>query len=215
MLNLLSLFASLSTGFAEEQPYEEAEVQDHVRAVQQGDADAASALYRATVVPTFRAVRPLCRSEHEAEDVVQETYARALEAIGRYREQPKARFLSWLMTIALNVARKRYRARKREVVSTEVAMQHTEQLGAPDADAGEALDRARGARALLTALDELEERPREIMTLRYGAELSAKEVAEACGLSESNVRKICERQRAVLAARIESLLGEKVEATTE
>jgi len=213
MLNLLSLFAALTLGFPEEQPYEEAQVRAHVHSVAEGDADAGAALYRATVVPIFRAVRPLCRSEQEAEDVVQETYAKALEAIGRYREEPRARFLSWLMTIALNVARKRVRLRRREVVSTEVATSRTDEMGSHDADAGEQIDRARGAKALLTALDELPERQREIVTLRYGAELSAKEVAEACDLTESNVRKVCERQRKVLAARIESLLGETGETT--
>jgi len=208
MLNLLSLFAALTLGFSEEHPYEEAQVRAYVRRVAEGDADAAAALYRSTVVPVFRAVRPLCRSEHEAEDVVQETYAKALEAIGRYREEPRARFLSWLMTIALNVARKRYRLRQREVVSTDVATSRTDEMGSHDVDAGEQIDRARGAKALLAALGELDETQREVVTLRYGAELSAKEVAEASGLTESNVRKICERQRKVLATRIESLLGE-------
>ena len=60
-------------------------------------------------------------------------------------------------------------------------------------------------RALLAALAELPERERRAVSLRYGAELPAAEVAELLGLSEANVRKICERARARLAER----LGEK------
>ncbi len=63
--------------------------------------------------------------------------------------------------------------------------------------------------AMLTALQELPERDRQVVTLRYGGELSVAEVAQVASLSEPNVRKICERRRAALLQRIRTLLEEK------
>ena len=59
--------------------------------------------------------------------------------------------------------------------------------------------------ALLEALAELPERDRAVLSLRYGGELSAPEVAQALGLSAANVRKICERRRAELLAKLAPL----------
>ena len=55
---------------------------------------------------------------------------------------------------------------------------------------------------LLRALEALPKRDREVLSLRYGADLEASEVAAACALSAANVRKICERQRRRLLAEL-------------
>jgi RNA polymerase sigma factor (sigma-70 family) len=52
---------------------------------------------------------------------------------------------------------------------------------------------------------EVPEREREILSLRYGAEMNASEIAEIFNLNPAGVRKICERWRDRLAARIEEL----------
>jgi RNA polymerase sigma factor (sigma-70 family) len=59
---------------------------------------------------------------------------------------------------------------------------------------------------LLRALAELTPREREIVSLRYGAELDAAEIASRLKLEPANVRKILERVRARLGERIEALL---------
>jgi RNA polymerase sigma-70 factor (ECF subfamily) len=60
---------------------------------------------------------------------------------------------------------------------------------------------------LLIALGELDQRDRDVVSLRYGAELNAREIADLVGLAPANVRKILERTRARLGARIEALLA--------
>ena len=74
------------------------------------------------------------------------------------------------------------------------------------ADPADDLDRARQRRALLIALRELPERERAIVSLRYGAELNASEIAATVGLEPTTIRKILERARTRLGARIEALL---------
>jgi RNA polymerase sigma factor (sigma-70 family) len=55
-------------------------------------------------------------------------------------------------------------------------------------------------------LAELEPREREIVSLRYGAELNAAEIAAQLKIEPANVRKILERARVRLGERIEALM---------
>jgi RNA polymerase sigma-B factor len=59
---------------------------------------------------------------------------------------------------------------------------------------------------LLQALAGLDQRERELLSLRYGAELSAREIGELVQLEAANVRKILERTRSRLRARIDAVL---------
>jgi RNA polymerase sigma factor (sigma-70 family) len=104
------------------------------------------------------------------------------------------------MTVARNAACRRFR--RRPELSQTGELPET----AVDDDLDANLDRARQRRALLVALGELDSRDREVVSLRYAGELTATEVGEALGLDPANVRKICERQRAALGARLEELL---------
>ncbi len=47
----------------------------------------------------------------------------------------------------------------------------------------------------------------EIVSLRYGAELNASEIAATVGIEPAAIRKILERARTRLGARIEALLS--------
>jgi RNA polymerase sigma-70 factor (ECF subfamily) len=171
----------------------EAEVQELVRAARAGDAGAASRLYGVMVVPVYRATRPLCSSDADAEDVVQEAFVKAFAALDRYVPRPGTRFLGWLLTIALNDARKQVARdrRRRRIVTSEGETRREEHGPTPERDVLERQQKQR----LLSALAELSERDRQIVSLRYGAGLEADEVAALCETSAANVRKVCERQR--------------------
>lgn len=210
---MFAIFATLGD-FGEsstpEPPADEEEVQALVRAARAGDPAAPRRLYRLHVARVFRAVRPLCGSDEEAEDVTQDAFVRALSSLHRYERRAGTRFVAWLATIAFNLARQRARVRARVTAVQEPAL--TRLADARDAADGEApataIDLARTKDALLVALAELPPRDREIVTLRYAAELSAEEVGAATGTTPENVRKICERRRRFLLDRIQALLGE-------
>jgi RNA polymerase sigma factor (sigma-70 family) len=108
-----------------------------------------------------------------------------------------------VMTIAINTARRRFRRRRPELTATGELPETADEDGA---DPAEGLDRTRRRRALLIALAELSERERLIVSLRYGAELNASEIAAAVGGESAAIRKILERTRTRLGARIEALL---------
>src|SRR5690606_14666543 len=105
--------------------------------------------------------------------------------------------------IAVNTARRRFRRRRPELTPTG----ELPDLASEADDPGDDIDRARQRSALLRALVELEPREREIVTLRYGAELDASEIAKQLGLKSDNVRKILERLRARLGDRIQALMN--------
>ncbi|MBL8939431.1 MAG: sigma-70 family RNA polymerase sigma factor [Archangium sp.] len=190
------VFATLMGG--EAGPVDEAEVVSLLDAARVGNPRAARRLYALHVTKLYRALRPLCRSDADAEDAVQAAFVDALSHLSRYAPREGRRFLSWLVTLGLNRVRKSFRSSSRVEVDSETV--------------GAVLDREATTdehtqvrrSALLKALATLPERDRQVVSLFYGAELSADEVAETTGVSASNVRKICERQRKALL----TMLGE-------
>ncbi len=209
MLDLVWIFACLDPDAAPPGAApDEADVQALVARARSGDRDAAAALYRLHAPRVFRTVRAMTRSDSEAEDVVQETFVRALDAIVRYEQRGDVRFVSWLLAIATNVVRKR--ARRLRLVDSR-APDVLEAEADPAVGADETLVRAQNKRALLAALAELTERERALLSLRYGGELNASEIAPLVDMTPANVRKTCERLRARLLAR----LGEAEEHSEE
>src|SRR6185503_7644581 len=67
-----------------------------------GDTDAFAELMRRHNRRLYRAARAILRDEAESEDVVQETYLRALAALPEFRWE--ASLATWLTRIAVNEA---------------------------------------------------------------------------------------------------------------
>jgi RNA polymerase sigma factor (sigma-70 family) len=183
---------------------DEGDVQQLVEQARSGDSQAGRDLYRLFATRVFRAVRPLCASEADAEDLVQDTFIKAFGSLRRYHARPGVRFVAWLMTIALNTARKRARRLGRTAVLEPERIDALREAdrGSPATAPDEDEDQRRLRTALIAALAEIPERDRLIVTLRYGADLDAAEVGSICHVTAENVRKICERQRQRLLARL-------------
>lgn len=190
------VFATLMGG--EAGPVDEAEVVSLIDAARVGNPRAARRLYALHVTRLYRALRPLCASDADAEDAVQAAFVDALSHLSRYSPREGRRFLSWLVTLGLNRVRKSFRSSARVETDSETVSAVLDREAAPNEDT-----QVRRS-ALLKALATLAERDRQVVSLFYGAELSADEVAETTGVSASNVRKICERQRKALL----TMLGE-------
>lgn len=180
-----------------------------VDAARSGDRTAGQRLYRQHVDHVFRTVRGILRSDADAEEVTQDAMLKVLTSLDRYAPRPGTRFVAWVTTIAMNTARRRFRRRRPELFDPTGLPQIVDDAADPERDA----DSARKRAALLSALADLEEREREIVSLRYGSELDASEIARALALEPANVRKILERARTRLGARIEALLNPNGEVT--
>ena len=200
---LTTCFAALSVMFGgEAEPLDEDAVLRLVELARKGDRVARQRLYRQHVARVFRTVRGALRSDAEAQDVTQDAMLTVLTSLNRYSPRSGTRFGAWVTTIALNTMRRRFRRRRPELTATG----ELPEVPAVDADVGDDLDSAKQRAALLRALAELEPREREIVSLRYGAELNAAEIAAQLRLEAANVRKILERTRVRLGERIEALM---------
>ena len=113
-------------------------------------------------------------SRQDAEDATSETFERAL----RYRDSydpSKGEPIGWLLGIARRCVDARLATR------TEVA------LDVPDTSSVEFVEQAVGRIALESALAELGERDRELVALRYGADLTAAQIGVRLDLSTNAV----------------------------
>ncbi len=129
----------------------------------------------------------------EAEDLTALTFEKAWRARARYRRD-LARFGTWLMVIARRVAIDHLRARRRHApleAGHDVAAGPT-----PD----ELAERRSDAERLARLLERRDERERELVALKYGAEMTNRAIARLTGLSESNVGTILHRTVQALRA---------------
>ena len=122
----------------------------------------------------------------EAEDLTARTFEKAWGGRDRYRPD-LGRFETWVMTIARRVAIDHLRGR-RPHVPLEAAAELSAGL-TPEDLAERRSDQDRLARLL----EQLEERERELVALKYGAEMTNRAIARQTGLSESNVGTILHR----------------------
>ena len=122
----------------------------------------------------------------DAEDLTARTFEKAWRARHRYRRDLAA-FSTWLLSIARNVAADHVRAR-RSFVALEEASSVTA-VGTPE---DQAVRNSDGER-LAALLQQLPERERELLAMKYGAGMTNRSIAIATGLSESNVGTIVHR----------------------
>ncbi len=146
---------------------------------------------RAYAVPLGRLCMAFVGSQAEAEELVQETLLAAQAALPTYRAEGS--FRSWLYAIARRLCARHVEVRARR--ENRLRLVHDTSRG-PDA-AELALDRERAERAR-AALGRLKPSEREAVMLRYEAELSFGEVAQAMAIDEAAARKRVSRALARL-----------------
>ena len=142
-------------------------------------------IYRLHYRDVYRYVLLMLRNHEDAEDVVSETFQRALRG-GTSRLPPHEKPLPWLLVIARRIAIDRLRRRKliRWVPFTSKA------------DRPEPSDRSERAEfwMWLDALARvLPERQREVIFLRYQRDLSDEDIGKILGLTPSGVRSLLAR----------------------
>jgi RNA polymerase sigma factor (sigma-70 family) len=130
----------------------------------------------------------------DVEDLVSRTFEKAWRSRDRYKRDLGA-FSTWLLTIARNVGIDYMKSRRYHLPIDAVGDLATH--GTPQGDAERDSDLVRLTR--LIAL--LPERERELIALKYGADIDNLSVARLTGLSASNVATILHRAVRTLRAR--------------
>jgi RNA polymerase sigma-70 factor (ECF subfamily) len=141
-------------------------------------------------------------SRETAEDLTASTFERVIRAWAKYDPQ-RAPERAWVLAIARNLLMDHYRRqRHRDTVSTDAHPGLLDAVGDSDWQ-----ERQLTLAELYEWLGQLGQREREILALRYGADLPARDIAELTGLTEANVHQIVSRSLRRLRERAESGVG--------
>ena len=146
----------------------------------------------------FTYAMALTRNTYEAEDLVQETYLRAIQAMERLREDGNAK--AWLYTILRNirlnqVRQQRIRPKLVELDADENAVNLVVETGKdPHALYVSKVE----TQQVREGIRQLSEEFREIILLREFAELSYQEIATLLGCAQGTVMSRLARARAKL-----------------
>jgi len=149
-----------------------------------GDQTAFTQLYNANFDRIYRYIYTRVKSQAEAEDLTQDVFIKALEAIGNYkwRDLP---FAAWLFKIAHNTVIDHVRK-----ISREKRADFDEAHLATVEDPVEMSEREFEVEQLKMALEKLPEAQREVATLRFIAQLSIAETARVLGKSEGTIKAL-------------------------
>jgi RNA polymerase sigma-70 factor (ECF subfamily) len=165
--------------------------------------------YRARLIGIFN---HLLSSIEEAEDLAQEVFLRVYRTRKTYH--PKAKFATWLFTIANNLALNAMRRRRRKPSvplpandSGPLGPRPAEQMAA---DSGELPTRQVAKKELASmvrqAIDGLNERQKLAVVLNKFEEMNYSEIADVMGLTTKAVKSLLSRARAKLKEDLENYI---------
>ena len=180
----------------------------------QGEDKAFEALVKRSKSKVFTSIYLIVKDRYVAEDLLQETYIKAIDVIrsGRYNEEGK--FLPWIARIAHNLAIDYFRKEKR--YPTIVLEDGSKVFNSFDfaEDSAEDLQMKSDQIAhVREMIKKLPEEQREVLVLRHYEELSFQEIAEQTGVSINtalgrmryaliNLRKMIEKQESAYDAKL-------------
>jgi RNA polymerase sigma-70 factor (ECF subfamily) len=155
----------------------------------------------------------------EAEDLTQDVFLRIYRARKGYR--PRAKFSTWLFTVANNVAANHVRGKRRKrlvsfgkpVADSQGMQPAEERVQAREGTPSTQMRQAELAEIVREAVGELGDEQKLAVLLNKFEEMSYAEIAEVMGRSEPAVKSLLARARMSLRGRLEPYLktGQRAE----
>lgn len=150
-----------------------------------GHEDAIAVFVRQYETGVFRLALSIVGDQSDANEITQETFIAALRALPSYQEKQSLK--AWLYKIALNQSRSHLRKRKvLERLRTTLILifqLETQRQTLPE----EAAIQNEKEAAVWNSLNQLDERHRMVVILRYFHELSIAEISEILSTSEGTI----------------------------
>jgi len=166
--------------------------EDTVAQARAGNPEAWGELYREHAARIFRFCRRALPSREDAEDATAEIFMKLREKLGQY--DASRPFNAWLYKVAANhcwdlLRRRRIRQDLETGEIDSLPLEH------PDANQLEQLIERRTSDEVRAALNTLPSRARMALVLRYYADMSYDEIAEALGVRRAFVGVVLLRAR--------------------
>jgi len=162
------------------------------------DAVAFGRLYDIHVDRVYRHVYYRVGNQADAEDLTQQVFLKAWQAIGRYRRRASP-FIAWLLTISHNLVVDFYRTRQ-DRAYLEIEALPGDAASNPERAAEASLDQARLRRAILQLRDD----EQRVVIMRFMEGFEYAEIASALNKKEGSMRVILHRALLKLRAILEN-----------
>lgn len=189
---------------------------DFLTALKQGDRQAFARLVDETSTQIYRTARQILGDEQDAEDVLQETYMKALKALPTF--EGRSSLSTWLHRIGVNEALMLIRKRKTPMVSVD----DTQPFDSEEESTGmEIVDfcclpenellTSESRKFMDDAIQRLPENLKTVFVLRDLEGMSIQETSEVMQITENNVKTRLLRARLRLRQELAEYYAEKVE----
>jgi len=171
-----------------------------------GNEAAIEMLVRQYETDVFRLALSIVGDQAEANEITQETFITVLRSLPSYQE--KQSFKAWLYTIALNHSRSYLRKQKilerLRTTLTTIFQIETQKQVSPE----EAVIQNDKEAQIWNSLNQLDERHRIVVVLRYFHELSVAEISEILSINEGTIHSRLHNAREKLRNGLKHLHGE-------
>jgi RNA polymerase sigma-70 factor (ECF subfamily) len=178
------------------QPNDRLQVDDStVQKAVQGDGAALAQIYDTYTRDIYRYIFSKVGNSPDAEDLTAQTFMAVLESLPRYHHRGK--FSAWIFQIARNKVMDHFRRSKHDSPGIPLELSYSD--GSLDrVIQDEAYER------LASVMEALTDEERELIRLRYVAQLSFVEIAELLGRKKDAVRKTLARLLERLSRQMEA-----------
>lgn len=147
-------------------------------------ADAFARLYEEFMPKVFRYINYRIVDVDEAQDLTETVFEKALVNFESYSTD-RAGFSTWIFSIARNTLVDHYRFSAREQSLQTETKKQTQYDGSPSPDYQ--VVKTEEMKILQSCISQLSPQEREIISLKFGGEMTNRQIAKLLGMSESNV----------------------------
>lgn len=169
-----------------------------------GDLEAFSEVYALYERQVFRYAYHLLGHREDADDIKQETFVRAYQAIGKFRSDSSLQ--TWLFKICGNLCRDRLKSWEKRKIHYDAGLRSEEwRDDGYGSDPHALVERAESTQIVLCALRGMPAPQREIIILHHIEELSYQEIGIILGCSAVSAKLRVFRARRSLKERVEAL----------
>jgi len=152
-------------------------------------AESFAVLYDQFLPKIYRYISYRVADVQTTEDLTSVTFEKALNKFKQF-DRNKAGFSTWIFTIARNTVIDHFR-RNRQVQT--LGLNEVAENPSPDISPEEAAERAEEIKLLNDCLSRLSASEKEVISLKFGADMTNRQISGVLSLSESNVGVILYR----------------------
>lgn len=164
------------------------------------DGKALETLVKENHEQVFKTCLGYLQNEHDAADLTQEVFLKALERIDQYKGNSKVS--TWLVRIAINLSLNFIRDNKKRLMQVDISDVQIEQ------DNKSSLLNIEIKKNLRKAIYKLPEKQRKVFILSYYLDHSYKEIEELTGYSISSIESLLFRSRKKLREMLSEFYNE-------